>query len=161
MNLKAATEQDASFLFTLFEAQKTAELGLDNVDIHFKNSIISMQWNSKNQSYLHRFPDLQTFVILYEEQAVGSCMIHYTPQEIHMIDILISSSFRNLSIGTLLFKQLQLEAQQQKIPLRLQVAIGNPAQRLYERLGFNIYQSDQVYLSMEWIPSSSQSTISC
>lgn len=160
MNLKAATEQDASFLFTLFEAQKTAELGLDHVDIHFKNSIISMQWNSKNQSYLHRFPDLQTFVISHEEQAVGSCMIHYTPQEIHMIDILISSSFRNLSIGTLLFKQLQLEAQQQKIPLRLQVAIGNPAQRLYERLGFNIYQSDQVYLSMEWIPSSSQSTIS-
>lgn len=160
MPLKAATEQDASFLFKLFEAQKTAELELYHVDIHFKNSIISMQWNSKNQSYLHSFPNLQTFVILHEEQAVGSCMIDYTPQEIHVIDILISSTFRNLNIGTLLFKQLQLEAQQQKIPLRLQVAVDNPAKRLYDRLGFNIYQSDPVYLSMEWIPSSFQSTIS-
>lgn len=160
MPLKAATEQDASFLFELFEAQKTAELGLENVDSHFKNSIISMQWNSKNQSYLHSFPNLNTFVIWYEEQAVGSCMIDYTPQEIHIIDILISSNFRNLGIGTLLFKQLQLEAQQQKIPLRLQVAIGNPAQRLYERLEFKTYQSDQVYVSMEWMPSSFQSTLS-
>ena len=152
MDLKAATEEDASFLFKLFSEEKIAELGLEQVDAHFQNSIISMQWNSKNQSYLQNFPHFKTFVIVYKNQALGSLMINYTPQEIHIIDILISSSFRNLGIGTLLFKQLQLEAQQQKIPLRLQVAIGNPAQRLYERLGFSAYQSDLVYLSMEWMP---------
>ncbi|WP_411345858.1 GNAT family N-acetyltransferase [Paenibacillus sp. WLX1005] len=154
MNVKAATEQDASFLFELFASQKIAELGLDHLEPSLKNSIISMQWNARNQSYLQTFPGMKHFIIMHNNEPVGSLVTNDTLQEIHIIDILISPSFRNLGIGTLLLKQLQSDASQQNVPLRLHVALNNAAKRLYERMGFYVYQQDSVYLSMQWLPNS-------
>jgi hypothetical protein len=39
------------------------------------------------------------------------------------------------------------------LTLRLQVLRGNPAIRLYQRLGFVQSGADPMYLQMEWVPA--------
>ena len=53
-------------------------------------------------------------------------------------------------MGSSLLRSLQNEAAQAGRPVRLRVARGNPAQRLYARLGFRPAASDEIYVEMVW-----------
>ena len=44
------------------------------------------------------------------------------------------------------------EAAQQGIPLWLRVLQGNPARRLYERLGFVAHEGTETHIKMSWLP---------
>lgn len=152
MELITATDNDAGFIFDLFATQKILELHLDQIDRNSKDVLVDMQWQARNQSYNNQFPDLKTWIIRHENQAVGAVLLNQTPQDIRIVDIIISSNFRNLGIGTLLLKEIQANAQQNNLTIHLQVAISNPAQHLYKRLGFICDQTDPVYMSMRWVP---------
>jgi hypothetical protein len=52
-------------------------------------------------------------------------------------------------VGTKLLGELCGRARAEKLPLRLSVLAGNPAYRLYARLGFVPTGSDSAYISME------------
>ena len=71
------------------------------------------------------------------------------------MDIALLSEHRNSGIGGALLKQLLAEGARGGKPVRLQVELSNPAQRLYHRLGFRSTANTGVYLQMEWSPHSS------
>jgi ribosomal protein S18 acetylase RimI-like enzyme len=73
----------------------------------------------------------------------------------HLIDIAVFEEHRGRGIGTGLLRQLLQEYESQGRPLRLQVLQGNPAIRLYQRLGFVQSSADPMYVQMEWTPSQS------
>jgi ribosomal protein S18 acetylase RimI-like enzyme len=70
-----------------------------------------------------------------------------------VIDIAMLEEHRNCGIGGELLRRLQQECEAQGCTLRLQVFHGNPAIRLYERLGFVQSGTDAMYMQMEWLPS--------
>ena len=70
----------------------------------------------------------------------------------HLVDIGLLTAHRNRGLGTMLIQQLIDECRLQKTALDLQVLRGNPALRLYERLGFKETGSDPMYIQMQWEP---------
>jgi ribosomal protein S18 acetylase RimI-like enzyme len=69
------------------------------------------------------------------------------------VDIALLPEFRGRGIGGGQLASLIQQCRAEKLPLRLQVLKENPAQRLYERLGFNKTSEDQMYIQMEKLPS--------
>ena len=69
---------------------------------------------------------------------------------IRLIDVSILGPQRGRGIGTRLLQALQAEAAARQVPLQLSVVRGNPATRLYARLGFAEYMADEVYRHLEW-----------
>jgi ribosomal protein S18 acetylase RimI-like enzyme len=67
-----------------------------------------------------------------------------------LVDIALLPEFRNRGLGTRAVAGLIEEARGSSLPLRLSVARGNPAIRLYERLGFSAISADPVYIEMEY-----------
>ena len=59
---------------------------------------------------------------------------------------------RNVMWPAGLIRDLQSEAERQGLPLNLQVLQGNPARRLYERLGFAATGETETHIMMSWLP---------
>jgi len=65
--------------------------------------------------------------------------------EMLLVSIRILPEFQNRGIGTKIIKNLLNES---KNPVRLQVLKVNPARRLYERLGFKIFDETETHFKM-------------
>lgn len=150
--LRPVEPQDETFLFELYMSVRQEEVkswGWTSTQIeHF----LHMQWMAQQSSYKMQFPNAHRTVILYENESVGQCSVDCTSDRLHLIDISILPSFRNRGIGASLLKRLQLEATTLQVPIFLNVTLGNPAHRLYERLGFIMIGSTDMYVSMQWQP---------
>ncbi len=62
-----------------------------------------------------------------------------------LVSIRILPEFQNRGVGTKIIKNLLNES---KNPVRLQVLKVNPAHRLYERLGFKIFDETETHFKM-------------
>jgi hypothetical protein len=51
-----------------------------------------------------------------------------------------------------LLRSLQAQGERLRLPVRINVALGSPAQRLLQRCGFEVLAVDGVYNTMEWFP---------
>ena len=76
-----------------------------------------------------------------------------TADEILVIDISLLPEFRNQGIGSALLQGVLGEAAEANRAVRLSVMNGNPAQRLYQRLGFVQIGESGVCYSLEWRPN--------
>jgi len=72
------------------------------------------------------------------------------PERLHIIDISILPSFQGNGVGSYLISNLQQKAKEENKPVILQVLHTNPARNLYERLGFHVVSTDELYLKMRW-----------
>jgi ribosomal protein S18 acetylase RimI-like enzyme len=57
---------------------------------------------------------------------------------------------QNTGLGTRLLRAVMDGARAAGLPLRLSVREGNPARRLYERLGFRVARVEAPRIKMEW-----------
>jgi ribosomal protein S18 acetylase RimI-like enzyme len=79
-------------------------------------------------------------------------LVHRSDASITLVDITIAPELRGQGIGTRLLNELLAEAAGKQIPVLLKVTEGNPARRLYERLGFERLGSEGLHEQMEWRP---------
>lgn len=92
-------------------------------------------------------------------QDVGRLWLHQRSDAIHVLDIALLAGCRGQGIGTLCLQALQCQAQHSGLALTICVEVGNPARRLYDRLGFwPVGAADGVYQRMAWRPAAAQST---
>lgn len=153
MQLRPVVPEDETFLRQLYVAvrqEEVASWGWPPVQI---DAFLHMQWMAQQSSYKAQFPDAVHAVILHEQEQIGQCYVDYTAAHLRLIDISILPAFRNRGIGSAILRNLQLEATRRRIPILLSVTIGNPARRLYERLGFIFSGATDIYMSMQWQPS--------
>ncbi|HBJ00455.1 MAG TPA: hypothetical protein DDY89_05440 [Lysinibacillus sp.] len=66
------------------------------------------------------------------------------------MDIALLPNYQGRGIGTLLIVQLQKKAKEQHKAVVLQVLKTNSARDLYEKLGFQVIQEDEIYMKMLW-----------
>ncbi len=72
----------------------------------------------------------------------------YIDDETPELSIAIRPGHRNQGLGTDLLNQMIAEAGKQYAGLSLSVSSGNPAKRLYERLGFEVVEQNGTSLTM-------------
>ena len=83
---------------------------------------------------------------------VGFLHVEEKHGEISLAQIHIEAPYRSRGIGTTLIKDLLREAGAKSKPVSLSVVKHNPAQTLYERLGFKVIGDDETKLHMRWMP---------
>ena len=64
-------------------------------------------------------------------------------------ELQIVSDRQNQGIGTSIVKNLMVEAKLKRKKLWLRVIQGNPAERLYKKLGFTIFEESATHKKME------------
>ncbi|MHC4695586.1 MAG: GNAT family N-acetyltransferase [Planctomycetota bacterium] len=149
LNLRLARPNDEHFLFELYADTRKEELDAWGWHGEQRQTFLEQQFAARQQSYSVQFPTADHRIILDAGQPIGRMLVHRTEDEFRLVDIALLSEHRNTGIGAHLIRELLLEAGKANKPARLQVLKGNPAVRLYERLGFVLVGDDGLYLQME------------
>ncbi|HEY0801710.1 MAG TPA: GNAT family N-acetyltransferase [Steroidobacteraceae bacterium] len=150
--MRPVTESDEDFLRALFAGTRQRELaclpGGDSAQALFLNS----QFHAQRDSYRRCFPGANHDIIEVDGVPAGRLYVDRASEAMSLVDITLLPEYRGRGIGTRLVKALITEAAHAGCALKLHVALSNPAQRLYQRLGFRTIGSDGMYLSQALIP---------
>ncbi|HEY7404292.1 MAG TPA: GNAT family N-acetyltransferase [Candidatus Angelobacter sp.] len=151
--LRAVRADDHEFLFRLYASTRLHEIAAFGWPEAQQQAFLRMQFNAQQQWYKMSYEQAEHQIIEHEGASIGRLMVLRKPDSVLLVDIALLPEFRGQGIGGDMIRELIQQCNQQKLPLRLQVLRLNPAQRLYERLGFKTTAEDQMYLQMEKQPS--------
>lgn len=81
---------------------------------------------------------------------VGLLKVTRSTDEWHVHQIQILPSRQRQGIGEAVLRELLIEAAREHVPVSLSVLHGNPARRLYERLGFRLVEDTETSATLMW-----------
>ncbi len=152
ITLRPLAAGDELFLYQVYWHTREAELALVDWTDEQKAAFVQMQFVAQHEYYQQNYRDTSWDIILVDGVPAGRLYVARWGQEIRIVDIALIPAFRNRGMGTALLQSLQDEAAQVHKPLSIHVEQFNPAQHLYERLGFQRIADKGVYWLMEWTP---------
>ena len=142
ISLRPATESDYDYLWWLHGATMRTYVA----------AIWGWDEAVQRQYFEERFDPARIEIIESAGQAVGYISVERQREFIFLSAIEVAPKAQSRGIGTRLIRDLQDEAERQGIPLRLRVLQGNPARRLYERIGFAATEETETHIMMNWLP---------
>jgi len=150
--LRAATNNDIDFLFSLYASTRRNEMAAWGWNTQQEEAFLRIQFNAQSLWYERAYDQADHSIVMFGQQRGGRWIVLRTEREILLVDIALLPEFQNCGLGTGLMHRLIRESEETGQALRLQVARNNPARRLYERLGFLSVGEDQMYCQMERKP---------
>ena len=98
----------------------------------------SWGWDEAEQKvrFATTFDPSRYRVVIVAGEVVGAVAVEWREDVAFLGDIEIAPAWRGCGLGTAVIRRLMREAELRGLPVALQVLQGNPARRLYERLGF-------------------------
>lgn len=148
--LRDACAADQQFLFTLYCDVREPEVNAWGWPAGQRDAFLRMQFEAQRRSYLAAYPEATHHIVSMGDVPIGRRLVATTPEGMRLVDIALLASYRNRGIGTQLIRQLTDQCVANGGALSLQVLRGNPAQRLYERMGFRETGADAMYITMQW-----------
>lgn len=148
--LSLATPEDDAFLAGLFRevhAPEFAPLGLPDAALA---QLLNMQFRGQRSGYAAQFPKAVDKILWIGPARAGRVLVNEGEDEHRLVDIALLGLYRGQAVGGRVIQQLCERASAAGLPLRLSVRFGNPAERLYQRLGFIRTGSDGVNVAMEF-----------
>lgn len=152
--LRPATADDEEFLVQLYADVRHMEFAILSLPPEMLANLMQMQYRAQRLGYQNSFPGAQYNIIWVGETRVGRTIVEYGSAAVLLVDISLIAGVRNHGIGTAILRSLQAAAHKQNLPLRLQVRFGNPAIRLYQRLGFQQTGEIAMHYEMQLPPAS-------
>jgi ribosomal protein S18 acetylase RimI-like enzyme len=147
-----AVAEDLPFLARLYGDSRRHEVSAWGWPPEQQEWFLRMQFDAQRSSYLAHFPYALDRIVLREYTPIGRILTCKEDAAMRLIGIALIEEQRQQGIGTYLLRELLKECEELGWAMHLQVAQGNPAMRLYQRLGFLQMGGDPVYLQMEWKP---------
>ncbi|HEY0946475.1 MAG TPA: GNAT family N-acetyltransferase [Opitutaceae bacterium] len=143
---------DTAFLQAVYASTRETELeGVPWSDDQ-KRRFLEQQFRAQDHAYRNNYPGAEFFVLRIDQTDAGRLYLHRRPTEIRVMDIALLPAFRRCGVGTTVLSQIIAEGRQTGRAVTIHVEVFNPAQRLYERLGFRHVSQSEVYQLMEWRP---------
>ncbi len=161
---RRATAADQAFLQGLYAAGRAAELAPLGWDEAARKAFCDMQYGFQQRAYRAAHPDAECRIVEVGVDGaalpVGRLWLDRSGPRWHLLDISLLPPWRAAGIGSALLQCLQEEAAAAPCrDLHLQVAIDNPARRLYARLGFAAVGVQGLHLEMHWSAAQAQPTL--
>jgi GNAT superfamily N-acetyltransferase len=91
-------------------------------------------------------------VVLFEEQPSGLLKVARDGKQWHLIQIQLVPELQGHGLGAWLIEGVLAEARKAEASVELDVVKGNPARRLYERLGFSVIAENPHTFDMRFSP---------
>lgn len=92
-------------------------------------------------------------IICLDGAAIGLLKAYRDETEWCLVQLQITAQYQGRGLGERIIKTLLANAQADALPVSLKVLKGNPAKRLYERLGFREVGADEREFHMRWQPT--------
>ncbi len=92
-------------------------------------------------------------IFIFKSQPIGYESVEYLPDHIFVHELVILPEFQGLGIGSSFLRKLQAEARKKKIPIKLKVLKENSAKDFYQKLGFEVINSDDLHIKMKFNPA--------
>ncbi|MEI7908787.1 MAG: GNAT family N-acetyltransferase [Verrucomicrobiota bacterium] len=153
VKLRAATAADREFLVEVYAATRMEELAATDWSAEQKDQFCRMQFNAQDSHYRQHFAAAKYAVIEFAGVPAGRLSMDLSPDEVRVMELALLPPFRGRGIGTHLLSSLQRDALVTGQCLTIHVERSNPAQSLYQRLGFRLLEDKGVYLLLEWRPT--------
>ena len=151
--LRPTGSDDEEFLLRVFASTREAEREAADWSDAEWDAFIRTQFSCQKEHYEQHFPTAERRIVLRDNEPAGQIWVWRTGTQIRLLDLAILSSHRNAGIGSHLIRELQDEATASGRPLYHMVERDNRAAlRLYERLGFVVFDEQGMHLQMEWRP---------
>jgi ribosomal protein S18 acetylase RimI-like enzyme len=150
VTLRAAGPEDEPFLLRVYASTRLEELAPLGWSAADQDAFLRQQGEAQHHHYRTYYMDVDYSVILSGGQPAGRLYVARWPQEIRIVDIALLPEYRNAGIGTRLIGDLLAEAERTGRRVTIHVESFNPAQRLYERLGFRLVEDKGMYRLMQW-----------
>lgn len=150
MTLRPAAAGDESFLERLYASTRAEELAVVGWTAEQKVRFLAQQFAARQAHYRGHYGEASSQIVLVDGEPAGRLYVARRPDEIRIIDIALLPDYRGRGFGTELLRRLLAEAAGAGKAVRMHVERHNPAQRLYERLGFSALTDDGVYRLLEW-----------
>ena len=147
--LRPVQPDDEAFLYRLYAATRAAEVAQWGWDPAQQEAFLHLQFRAHEQHYTVALPPADQQIVECDGAAVGRMIVVRHERAIVLADIALLPAARNAGLGTQLITALLAEAAAACTPVRLHVALGNPALRLYQRLGFAILADNGTHYFME------------
>ena len=150
--LRDATDDDRPFLLALYASTRADELARTGWSAETRQVFVQMQYAAQHADYLRRHPDSRCQVIESGDVPVGRLWFARDGHSLHVLDLSLIPALRGQGIGGACLRRVLDEAGLDGLDVRLHVAVGNPARRLYERLGFVAAGLPGLHQAMTWTP---------
>jgi len=152
IKLRPYKDYDRDFLFKVYAGTRAEEIAPFGWPPAQQEVFLRMQFTAQQQWYALSYAQAEHHIIELDGVPIGRLMVSRKQPAAVLVDIALLPEHRGKGIGSGLIRDLIQQCKEDKLPLRLQVLKTNPAQRLYERLGFTRTGEDQIYIQMERQP---------
>jgi ribosomal protein S18 acetylase RimI-like enzyme len=150
LSVKAANTNDSLFMAQLFYSTKTFfyELGLS---CEVVETMLEQQYRLQEASYREQYPNANTYILFYHQQAVGKVMLDISEYKIHIVDLIIIPGMRGQGFGSVILEAIKQEALKRHLLVGLSVESENTqAKKLYLQYGFELESCSGIYELMLW-----------
>ncbi|WP_395684404.1 GNAT family N-acetyltransferase [Dokdonella sp.] len=152
--LRDLRADDDDFLYRVYagtRVEELAPLGWNEAQVE---AFLRMQHSAQRRDYWLNYDTTRFHVITCDGVDAGRLYVQRRDDELCIVDIALLAKFRGRGIGSLLLSQLEAEADEDHLVVRIHVEHGNPAQRLYLRHGFVFCDEagGSIYRLMERLP---------
>lgn len=149
IRLRPANSDDQAFLFDLYRSTRAEELSAWGWDEAQQQAFLNLQFRAQ-QAHYSEYPNIAHQVVLEGDVPIGRLFISHLEDEIRLVDIALLSQHRGQGVGANLIQALMAQAAEAGKCVRLHVEKSNRAQRLYQRLGFQVIGDAISHYLMEW-----------
>ena len=122
---------------------------LDRIHTENMQRYVEQLYSWNPTLFRDNFDSQEYQVIECQNKIIGFIKIVISEAEIYLGEIQIVRDYQNCGIGTTIIKGIIKDAQQNHQRLWLRVLKSNPAQTLYQRLGFTSYAISSTHLILE------------
>ena len=150
LSLRPVRAQDEPFLRRVYASTREEELARLPWRAAEKEEFLEMQFRAQDRAYRSDYPGAELQIVLVNGEPAGRLYVWRIKKEIRIMDLALLAPFRRKGIGTRLLKEILCEGQESARAVTIHVEVFNPAQRLYQRLGFRPVADNGVYRLMEW-----------
>ena len=150
VSFRPVGEAHTELLVAIYASTRMDELAQVAWDDAQKDAFVRMQFEAQRKFYQSEYPGAEFQIILVANEPAGRLYVHRRESEIRIMDIALFPGFRGRGIGTQILENILGEGARTQRPVTIHVEAFNPAQRLYDRLGFKRVGSNGVYHLLEW-----------
>ncbi|RQV08126.1 GNAT family N-acetyltransferase [Burkholderia cenocepacia] len=139
IHLRAASQEDFPFLLTLRQLTMTE---------HLQRVGAPTDDDALDRRIRANFDD--AMIVCDGSGAIGLLKVTRAADEWHVHQIQILPARQGQGIGEAVLNALLSDAAREHVPVSLSVLHGNPARRLYERLGFRVASETDTSANLIW-----------
>jgi GNAT superfamily N-acetyltransferase len=147
--LRPATPSDLAFLEALYASTRAEEMALTGWPAEQCRAFLAQQFKAQHGYYHEHYEDAHYLVVCQGDTPIGRLYWYERDAaRINLMDVAFLPPWRGQGLGTALLRGLSTWADLHGQLIELHVEPGNPARRLYQRLGFTAQDNNGVYLRM-------------